>query len=37
MKNKCINKAIIEIYKSIKNEYFYDPFKKTHSFKKANR
>ena len=38
MKNKCINKAIIEIYKSIKNEYFYDPFSKKHTaLKKANR
>lgn len=31
MKSKSINKAITEMYKSVKNGYFYDPFSKKHT------
>ena len=31
MKSGYINKAIIEMYKSVKNDYFYDPYSKKHT------
>ena len=37
MKSENINKAIIEMYKSVKNGYFYNPFSKKHTaIKKLN-